>query len=465
MASQGALVAAISNWSDVQAFNEGAAGIWNNTIEFTRPSIDFLGAERIIQNAQKALTESAENKKLRPLEPMQDGILVAIEGQLSAISTVVTNYNMEINAINAKIASYRNSLSTADVKALIAHRTNFELRKVRHQPKVNAIVESVTAARNEYKRAETAKNMAKANLDGLMANLLAAFQSDINGWLRRFGAPFSIEKLTSSYAGGDPRGHYAINVRGATVNVGPGTAGALSFHAALSEGDKRTLAFAFFLAKLFADPNHNLATIVLDDVFTSLDHHRRHNTVEATVKMAQECAQVIALGHDAHFLRELRKRVKRKKIGESLELCLYRDADNYSFLTALDLDEFCASDYYKNYVLIERYLAGEVRPEKLLDVAKALRPLVEGHMHKSFPKKFKDGQTVGEMLAVIKGASGNNSLKALQPLCKDLITFNDFAAAYHHDTTGGHTREDINDAELRNYAQAALSFIQSRKLW
>lgn len=52
--------------------------------------------------------------------------------------------------------------------------------------------------------------------------------------------------------------------------VGPKGAGDLSFHAALSEGDKRTLAFAFFLARLFADPKRAEATVVLDDVFTSL---------------------------------------------------------------------------------------------------------------------------------------------------------------------------------------------------
>lgn len=465
MASQSVSVAAISNWTGVQAFNEGAAGNWNSTIEFTLPSIDLVGAGKVIQNAQQALIKVAENKKLSPLEAIEDGVVAVIEGQLSAISTMVSIYNAEIENINEKIAFHKKSLSAADVKALISQRTNLELRKIRHDPKVKAIVDSVATARNEYKRAETAKDAAKANLDGLMANLLAAFQSAINGWLKRFGAPFSIEKLTTSYAGGDPRGHYAINVRGATVNVGPGTAGELTFHAALSEGDKRTLAFAFFLAKLFADPNRDHATIVLDDVFTSLDHHRRHNTTEAAVKMAQECAQIIVLGHDAHFLREVRKRAKHKNVGETLELCLYRDADDYSILTALDLDEFCASDYYKNYVLIEQYLSGEVSPEKLLDVAKALRPLVEGHMHKSFPKKFKDGQTVGAMLGVIKAATGNNSLRALQPLHADLSTFNDFAAAYHHDTSGGHPRVDINDAELRQFAQAALSFIQSRKLW
>lgn len=143
---------------------------------------------------------------------------------------------------------------------------------------------------------------------------------------------------------------------------------------------------------------------------------------------------------------------------------MHRDVDCYSLLTNFELDEFCASDYYKNYVLVETFLAGDVPQEKLLDVAKALRPLVEGHLHKSFPKRFKDGQTVGQMLDVVKNATRPNPLVALQPLHKALCDFNDFAAAYHHDTSGGHPRADINDTELQQYALAALNFIQSRKL-
>lgn len=465
MVTQSVSVAAISNWAGVQAFNEGAAGNWNGIIEFMLPTIDIAAAEKIIRDAQQALVNIAEYKKAFPLEAIEERIVVEIEGQLTAVSAMVATFNAEIDAINERVTAHKNSLATVNVQALTTQQTNLKARKVRHDPKVKVIVDAVIAARGEYKKAEMAKTTAKASLDKLMADLLATFQSAINGWLIRFGAPFSIEKLAPSYAGGDPRGHYIINVRGAKVNVGPGATGELSFHAALSEGDKRTLAFAFFLAKLFADPNRANATVVLDDVFTSLDHHRRHHTGEAAVKMAHECAQIIVLGHDAHFLRELRQRVRRKKVGETLELCLHRDADNYSLLTEFDLDEFCASDYYKNYVLTEKFLEGAVPPEKLLDVAKALRPLVEGHMHKSFPKRFKDGQTVGDMLSVVKGATGSNPLVALQPLHADLCTFNDFAAAYHHDTSGGHPRVDINDAELRQFAQAALNFIQSRKLW
>ena len=174
-----------------------------------------------------------------------------------------------------------------------------------------------------------------------------------------------------------------------------------------------------------------------------------------------ECSQVIALGHDAHFLRELKKRVGKKKLGMVVELALHRDAQDYSYLSGCDLDDYCSSDYYKNYVLVEQFVNAEPCGS-LLEVAKSLRLLVEGHLHRCFPKKFKEGQTVGEMLEQVKNAISPSPLVKLQSLHADLVSFNDFAAAFHHETSGGYPRTEVNEAEMLPFAKGALGFIQIR---
>jgi wobble nucleotide-excising tRNase len=323
------------------------------------------------------------------------------------------------------------------------------------------LIDTVKNARCEHKTVEMAKDATRIKLDKLMAETLSKFEQAINDWLIKLAAPFQLDQLAPTYKGGGLRSEYVLKVRGATVNVGPGGGGELSFHSALSEGDKRTLAIAFFLAKLFAEPNRAGAIVVLDDVFTSLDKHRRHNTIEAVLKMVAECAQVITLGHDAHFLRELKKRVSMKKLGTTVELALHRDGQDYSFLDDFDLDDYCSSEYYKHYVLVERFLNAEPCGS-LLEVAKSLRPLVEGHLHRCFPKKFKEGQTVGCMLELVKNATAPNSLVKLQSLHSELVSFNDFAAAFHHDTSGGYPQTEVNQAELYAFAKGALGFIQIR---
>ncbi|MFV8599982.1 hypothetical protein, partial [Ralstonia pseudosolanacearum] len=126
--------------------------------------------------------------------------------------------------------------------------------------------------------------------------------------------------------------------------------------------------------------------------------------------------------------------------------------------------EFCASPYYKRYRLVETYLTGKAQGN-MLEVAQALRPLIEGHMHRCFLGRFADGLTMGSMIQNIKDAQPDNPISVLQPLVPDLQAFNEYAAMFHHDTSGGHTRTDVSDGELQHYASAALRFIQAGKLF
>lgn len=452
----------LASWTANYEFNQGLRSVWANSLEIKDfPILDVAKAIEVLKAAKSELLKLVDAKELSPLEPLDPSPFSLAMDELDAIVCMAQNYNTEITKLNDAARAYKAKFAKTDVASLTTKRGDLVIRKNRYDAKTISLINEVKDARTDYKSAEAAKNAARAALDTLMAETLTKFQQAINEWLVKFGAPFAVDKLSPTYKGGGLRSEYVLTVRGTTVNVGPGNNGELSFHSALSEGDKRTLAFAFFLAKLFADPGKANATVVLDDVFTSLDKHRRHHTIEAVLKMVAECAQVICLGHDAHFLRELKKRVSAKKLGDSVELALHRDAQDYSFLDDLDLDEYCSSEYYKHYVMVERFVNAEPCGS-LLEVAKSLRPLVEGHLHRCFPKRFKEGQTVGQMLDLVKNATAPNPLIRLQTLHTELVSFNDFAAAFHHDTSGGFLRTDVNEAELLHFAKGALGFIQIR---
>ncbi|MCA7887337.1 hypothetical protein LGM58_29555 [Burkholderia contaminans] len=69
------------------------------------------------------------------------------------------------------------------------------------------------------------------------------------------------------------------------------------------------------------------------------------------------------------------------------------------------------------------------------------------------------------MIQLIKDAQASNPINMLQPLVPELLAFNEYAAMFHHDTSGGHARTDVNDGELHHFASAALRFIQIGKLF
>lgn len=452
----------LAYWAVNFEFKQGLRSVWVESLGIKEvPVLDIAKALDVLKEVKSELLILVETKERNPLAALDTSPFSLALAKLDVVVCMAQNYNADIAKLNLEAAAYKAKFAKSDVAALTTKRGQLMIRQNRYDAKTVSLIDTVKSTRADYKTAELAKDAARTALDTLMAETLAKFQLAINDWLVKFAAPFEIDKLAPTYKGGGLRSEYILKVRGTTVNVGPGGGGELSFHSALSEGDKRTLAFAFFLAKLFADPNKANAAVVLDDVFTSLDKHRRHNTIDAVLKMGAECSQVICLGHDAYFLRELKKRVSKKKIGTAVELALHRDALDYSFLDDFDLDEYCSSEYYKHYVKVEQFVNAEPYGS-LLEVAKSLRPIVEGHLHRCFPKKFKEGQTVGEMLDHVKNATAPNPLARLQSLHAELVSFNDFASAFHHDTSGGYPRTEVSEAELLPFAKGVLGFIQIR---
>jgi wobble nucleotide-excising tRNase len=62
-----------------------------------------------------------------------------------------------------------------------------------------------------------------------------------------------------------------FEMRGANIAL---SGGVPDFKTSLSEGDKRTLAFAFFIASTESDSNLSNKIIIIDDLMCSLDLNR-----------------------------------------------------------------------------------------------------------------------------------------------------------------------------------------------
>ena len=154
-----------------------------------------------------------------------------------------------------------------------------------------------------------------------MSAMLMEYEGELNKWLTHLRTPFKVSKLNYSYVGGPtPRTEYGVLVREKHVPAGKATANAPSFSTVLSDGDKRSLALAFFLAKALNEKSCLANMVVLDDVFASLDSNRRSQTVAALCEVAKKCAQVIVLAHDAYFLYELEKVMAGEGVQEVLPL-------------------------------------------------------------------------------------------------------------------------------------------------
>lgn len=375
-----------------------------------------------------------------------------------AILKALDNYNASVEAANTKIAGFKNTLRTENKTQLEESLARVRAQKARYSADVVAIVNERAQADQERAKQEKAKTTAREELDELMSSMLTEYESDINKWLTHLRTPFKVSKMNYSYVGGPtPRTEYGVLVREKHVAAGKAVANAPSFSTVLSDGDKRSLALAFFLAKALHKKSCAGSIVVLDDVFASFDSNRRSQTIAALCEVAKKCAQVIVLAHDAYFLYELEKVMAEEKVPEVLPLQVRRVGE-FSELAPADFSVMCESDYYKRYRTTWNYLSGAA-PDDLLPLAQALRALVEGNLHRRFPGLIREGVTMGVIIGLIESAPAGNPLEQLRPQVKDLRSFNEFASLFHHDTQGKIPRTSVTDGELHPFAKQAMAFV------
>ncbi len=108
--------------------------------------------------------------------------------------------------------------------------------------------------------------------------------------------------------------------------------------------------------------------------------------------------------------------------------------------------------------LLANYLSGAA-PDDLLQVAQALRVLVDGNLHRRFPGLIREGVTMGVIVGLIENAPAGSPLEQLKPEVKNLRSFNEFASLFHHDAQGKIPRRSVTDGELHPFAKQAMAFV------
>jgi wobble nucleotide-excising tRNase len=293
-----------------------------------------------------------------------------------------------------------------------------------------------------------------------MQTTLQKYQDAINRLLKSFGADFSIEQLKSSYVGGNPRTDYGLKVRDKVVKLG-GRADASTAHCfatALGDGDRRTLALALFVARLETDPQLADKVVVLDDPVSSLDHNRRHESLRIIGLLTSKCRQMIVLSHDRFFIRDFRNRVLDSKTIPTETLTIKRVQKGFSAIAPCDIDDVCTSEYYRHHRLVSDYVDGKSTADAR-DVAKAIRPMLEGYYHRRFPGRIPRRTVFGQIIQQVQQAQPGDPLGNLRPLIEKLAAVNDYAGRFHHDTNLAADTAIVVESELVNFAGQALNLI------
>lgn len=448
-----------STWADLEKRYKGQVDIalaWADQLDLKRPEFDFNEHYNTWSALRTLLLELLDAKKANPITAIGSEAerLKAME-LWAALQRFFASIKSGLEGLRKLIEEFLKQLAGDDIQTLERQQKHLLLSKARFKDEVVALFAKLNESRTKLAQADQAKQKAREDLDKLMEETLKEYQTSINDLLTKFGANFNIEKMDANFRGGTPRAEYGLAIRGQSVKLDGGTP---SFATALSEGDKRTLAFAFFVASALADSKLSERVVVVDDPMSSLDFSRRSQTRKVLTSICAKAEQLIVLAHDVYFLRDLRNDLTPKDGSFSVATCeLVYSAKGYTDFAKLDVDRKCQTPYYRHHESLVSYMAGH--PVDAEKVAKAIRPLLEGYLHRRFPGMIPGGLMFGQVVQHIKAASLSSPLCYAHGLVEELNEVNDYAGQFHHDTNPDADNVVITPGELQSYVQRALRII------
>lgn len=454
-------VVAGTNTTILDVFSQGVAtakaqaAAWSEHVQ--TKSIEFVDApaRSSLTELHALLLDLVRRKQASPAEPV--GTAAELGKATALWQNAVTQMqaaNAAVKAASALITLYKGQLATDSVQQLQQLVQQLQASKRRHDPAVVDLFAKLVTARADAATAENTKKTERDKIDALMATTLQQYEKTINALLKNFGASFSIKGMAANFRGAGPRSEYGLVLRGKDValeGVAP------SFATTLSEGDKRTLAFAFFIASTLADAKLASRIVVVDDPMCSLDLNRKHHTRSVLKNLYSKAGQLIVLAHDPYFIRDLRDALRKEN--PAIPLAIFQLAlatGNYTDFASFDVDRECESVYFQHHRLLNEFSAGKTVDTRA--VAKAIRPMLEGYLHRRFPGLVEKSLLFGQIVVNIRDAPASSPLSHAKNMVDELNLINDYVGQFHHDT--GDTINPV-PAELKTYVERSLHLVHS----
>jgi wobble nucleotide-excising tRNase len=421
------------------------------------PSADHLGDLRKVWlkavSTIGALFAKKDADVLAPVLPTDDQ-RADLDAVLSMLERL-REYNAQVAEIDKKIVALKQQAGEVNLKDVAGQLALLKLMKERYEPTVDAMCKDLISLRAKKKEAESAKQTAKKALDDATEHLFSKYQATLNKHLTNCGCGYSITGTKTSYSGGKPRTEYQLLLNEKPIDLVQPKAKPHDpcFRNTLSDGDRSTLAFALFIARLELDHDLGSKIVVLDDPMTSLDAHRRAYTCEQIADIAGKARQVIVLTHDATFAVDVWGRLIKPKRALRLGVSGVDTVIDEEW----DISAATQSEYFCRCRLLTDCVTG-VHGLNQLAVASTMRPVVEANLRMRFPGAFAPDMWLGDLIKQIKEAPAADMLAGMQPRLNELIAINEYSKKYHHDY-GSPSKSQPTLVELQSYSRRTLEFI------
>lgn len=398
--------------------------------------------DQLEQESLKLL--ETKSKNLLDTISLSDEFQNALQNYLETVQQI-EQYNEQVKQNNLLVKNIKN-VDVDELPQKYKELKILELTKKRFQQPLADLCEKYVENERNLKLKKKEKTKLNQELKSTAENLLKRYGTSVEKYLNDFSIDVTVQ--TDSMKS-DLRGKETVEFEIKVGNQSLSSEEAFEYN--LSEGDKSTFAFAFFLARL-DEMDLSETTIVFDDPISSQDDNRRRETRNKILELCKQAKQVIVLSHDALFLRELYRGVRWVNV-EKATFHFVRTTDDDSLLQECDILEMTKGEYYQDYQVVLDFvngIAGNAR-----DVTTPIRRLLEEHIRQRFPSDVKQEHSLGQIIQSMV-ANPTSKLSKLNHRLADLNHINDFTSENGH---GGSSRP--SDGDAKRYASLALDIIEN----
>nr|NQU91617.1 AAA family ATPase [Bacteroidota bacterium] len=436
-------------------YNGGFIEFWKNYIVQEIAPIDIEEHKTIIIEQTKKLIEIVDEKASNPIQVTEIDAVNALKVSLTIFNSTIEDYNIQIDAFNTRINDLKKQ-DAKDVKILENELSRLQAIQTRHtNENVIKLCKNYSEEIVLLEKLKDKNTSFQVDLKKYSRQTFDRYKNTINSYLQKFASYLEIREMKSTYKGGgsEPFAEYGLFVSGNKIRFKDDSINP-SVKYCLSEGDKSALALSFFLAKLNTDENIENSIIVFDDPISSFDIHRKGATIVQLLNFGQKANQLIILTHNLLFAKDFWEKVKNHC--QTLQFVELRKSVR---LIQYDLEQETLNGLFKDYSVLDNYLTNGVATDmEKRNVARCIRPILEGYLRIKFYGEFSTNEWLGEFIEKIEQANHEQKLFRLKDYCYELIEIKDFGKKFHH-TNPNSDSEPVYDGELKNYVERTFDLI------
>ena len=299
-------------------------------IENQKPSIDYDVYK--LKSYWNLLNKAIETKLANPLEYTSNNDIVdGFFAELHCISEKKRVVDEYVTLYNTAISDLKNK--TRKEEDIEKELIDLELHKTRFENPLNDLCLKYSIINHQLNRLQRINRVLQSKQKEESNQVFQLYGKKINYYLKDiFHTKFRISEIKDGGIIGRAKEaslNYTLTFN--DIPIEQEGESNISFKNILSEGDKNTIAFSFFLAKINTKDDLSNQIIVFDDPLTSLDQNRRNATIHQLILLYQKSEQLIVLSHNLHFLIELNSISRIKKVDKkSLRIIKVNDASSIS---------------------------------------------------------------------------------------------------------------------------------------